>query len=248
MRPSARSAASSTAPSASSSWSARTAASARASSARSETAGCAPASSRRCRTASPPSRDGAFDCVVLDVGESATIDLELVSELVRQCAGRRIPVVLAYSEVGLSEADREKLDRLCRAAGVKPVRSLDRLVDQALLYLHRPIGALSAGAAHPHRAALRDRRGARRQEGPDRRRRHPQHLRDHERPRAAAHGRHLGRDREGGHREAAEHARNRLRPDGHHDAGHGRLRHDAGDPQDRTTSTTFRSSPSRRRR
>jgi CheY-like chemotaxis protein len=87
--------------------------------------------------------DGAFDCVVLDVGESATIDLELLEEIVRQCSGRRIPVVLSYSEVGLSEADREKLDRLCRAVGVKPVRSLDRLVDQTLLYLHRPIGALT---------------------------------------------------------------------------------------------------------
>src|SRR5262249_4848969 len=88
--------------------------------------------------------EDAFDCVVLDVGESATIDLELLSEIVGQCSGRRIPVVLSYSEVGLSEADREKLDRLCRAAGVKPVRSLDRLVDQALLYLHRPVSGLPA--------------------------------------------------------------------------------------------------------
>jgi signal transduction histidine kinase/CheY-like chemotaxis protein len=87
--------------------------------------------------------EGSFDCVVLDLDESATIDLELLSEIVRQCSGRRIPVVLAYSEVGLSEADREKLERLCRAAGLRPVRSLDRLVDQTLLFLHRPIGVLS---------------------------------------------------------------------------------------------------------
>jgi hypothetical protein len=87
--------------------------------------------------------EGAFDCVVLDLDESATIDLELLSEIVRQCSGRRIPVVLAYSEVGLSEDDREKLERLCRAVGVRPVRSLDRLVDQALLFLHRPVGVLS---------------------------------------------------------------------------------------------------------
>jgi signal transduction histidine kinase/CheY-like chemotaxis protein/HAMP domain-containing protein len=85
-----------------------------------------------------------FDCVVLDVGESASIDLDLLSEIVRQCSGRRIPVVLSYSDVGLSADDRDKLDRVCRAAGVKPVRSLDRLVDQALLFLHRPVGALPA--------------------------------------------------------------------------------------------------------
>ncbi len=34
------------------------------------------------------------------------------------------------------------------------------------------------------------------------------------------------------------HAGRRHRPDGHHDARHGRLRHDAGDPQERRGSTT----------
>jgi hypothetical protein len=54
-------------------------------------------------------------------------------------------VVLSYPERGsLAEPDRERLERLCRAAGVKPVRSLDRLVDQTLLHLHRPISGLPA--------------------------------------------------------------------------------------------------------
>ena len=45
----------------------------------------------------------------------------------------------------------------------------------------------------------------------------------------------------------ADDARRRHRPDGHHDAGHGRLRHDAGHPQASTGSRTCRSSPSRPR-
>ncbi len=88
--------------------------------------------------------EGSFDCVVLDVGSTA-LDLDGLAEVIRRCAVLRTPVILSYPEEGsLAEPDREKLDRLCRVAGVKPVRSLDRLVDQTLLHLHRPISGLSA--------------------------------------------------------------------------------------------------------
>jgi HAMP domain-containing protein/signal transduction histidine kinase/DNA-binding response OmpR family regulator len=87
--------------------------------------------------------EGAFDCVVLDLAGPSAQELSALSEVVDRCGARRIPVVLSCSEDRLSEADRQRLDRLCRSGAVKHVRSLDRLVDQALLYLHRPLTRLS---------------------------------------------------------------------------------------------------------
>ncbi|CAG7654752.1 hypothetical protein SBRY_60583 [Actinacidiphila bryophytorum] len=71
-----------------------------------------------------------------------------------------------------------------------------------------------------------------RREGADRRRRHPQRLRPHQRPGAARPDGAVRRERPGGHRGARAVRRHRDRADGHHDAGDGRLRHDDGDPQD----------------
>jgi CheY-like chemotaxis protein len=52
-------------------------------------------------------------------------------------------VVLSCAEDALAEPDRERLERLSRGGFVKRVRSLDRLVDQTLLFLHRPVSRLS---------------------------------------------------------------------------------------------------------
>ncbi|HEX4439823.1 MAG TPA: response regulator, partial [Thermoanaerobaculia bacterium] len=82
-----------------------------------------------------------FDCVVLDASSQHVSALDPIAEIIRQCGNRGIPVVF-HPPVDLSEADRERLERLYRSAGVRPVRSFDRLVDQTLLYLHRPMGQL----------------------------------------------------------------------------------------------------------
>ena len=86
-----------------------------------------------------------------------------------------------------------------QARSVRPSGSLD----QTALFLHSPVSRASAGASAGARDALLDGRGAGGQEGPHRRRRHPQHLRADERARAAEDGGLLGRDGQGGHREAA---------------------------------------------
>jgi CheY-like chemotaxis protein len=93
----------------------------------------------------------AYDCVVLDPGRQPVRDFEAVAEILRQCATRRIPVVLWAPEDGaLPDSERERLDRLCRSGAARSVRSLDRLVDQTLLYLHRPVASL----APEHRARI----------------------------------------------------------------------------------------------
>ena len=83
----------------------------------------------------------SFDCVVLDASTQAPSSLDSLGEVLRQCGSRSIPVVFS-PPAEVSDADRERLERLCRTAGVRPVRSFDRLVDQALLHLHRPMSQL----------------------------------------------------------------------------------------------------------
>jgi CheY-like chemotaxis protein len=86
----------------------------------------------------------AFDCVVFDPGRRSVRDFEAVAEVVRQCATRRIPVVLWLPEDGvLSDPELDRLDRLFRSGAARPARSLDRLVDQALLRLHHPVARLT---------------------------------------------------------------------------------------------------------
>jgi len=86
-----------------------------------------------------------FDCVVVDVAAVVPESLDVVAEIVRRCEARRIPVVISSpEEPALSDADQERFRRLCRGGVARTVRSLDRLVDQTLLYLHRPASRLSA--------------------------------------------------------------------------------------------------------
>ena len=86
----------------------------------------------------------AFDCVVFDPGRGTVRDFEAVAEVLRQCATRRIPVAFWNPVDGaLSEAEKDRLERLCRGGGARSARSLDRLVDHALLFLHRPIASLA---------------------------------------------------------------------------------------------------------
>jgi CheY-like chemotaxis protein len=84
----------------------------------------------------------AFDCIVLEAAAQPAAALEPLAEILRQSASRSIPVVFSPPDAALSESERERFERLYRAGGVRPVRSIDRLVDQALLHMHRPISQL----------------------------------------------------------------------------------------------------------
>jgi HAMP domain-containing protein/signal transduction histidine kinase len=102
----------------------------------------------------------------------------------------------------------------------------------------RPSGAADAGPglldprrrgdvrAHARRHPLRGREGA------DRRRRHPQRVRAHQRPGTARTVGAVRRERPRGHRSAGTARRCDGRPDGHHDARDGRIRDHDGDPSD----------------
>ncbi len=114
----------------------------------------------------------------------------------------------------------------CRLAGAAP--RPDRLLPP-----HAGQDA-ARGEAADARGAVPDRPRARGQEGADRRRRHPEHLRVDEHPRVAEHEDRLGGDGTRRHQPAPDGGGRRHRAHGHHDARDGRDRHDAGHPQDPT--------------
>jgi len=82
-----------------------------------------------------------FDCVVAQICADSR-SLESLEEVVRQCGSRKIPVLL-YGPGQLGEQAEGELDRMARLATVKRIRSSDRLVDQAALFLHLSPARLS---------------------------------------------------------------------------------------------------------
>jgi len=85
----------------------------------------------------------SVDCVVLDLTAMPPESLESAVEIVRQSQTRAIPVVLSASENWTPpETEPHWLDRLWRGAALKPVHSVERLLDQTLLHLHQPVSAL----------------------------------------------------------------------------------------------------------
>ena len=97
----------------------------------------------------------AFDCVVFDPGRGTVRDFEAVVEVLRQCATRRIPVAFWNPVDGaLSEAEKDTPRTSLPGRGARSARSLDRLVDHALLFLHRPIASLAPEPPVPDRETL----------------------------------------------------------------------------------------------
>ena len=188
-------------------------------------------------------------------------------------AGRRLPdrrcARPGVDLAGIARAleTRPQVRRGCRCIVLDDAASRTSRACQELRRAHRAPRAFARAAGRPGRllpASARDAaaRGAappargpapvgRRpagQEGADRRRRHPQHLRADQRARGARHDGDLGRQRP---RRAAHHgctrAPHRHRADGHHDAGDGRHRHHARGAQASRRAAICRSSPSRPR-
>jgi CheY-like chemotaxis protein len=82
---------------------------------------------------------GDFDCLVMAPGISGTIDV--AEKVLQRVTPRRVPVVL-YAPEGLSKKDEAAVKRLTTAGPVKEVQSVERLLDQIVLFLHVPTSAL----------------------------------------------------------------------------------------------------------
>ena len=142
------------------------------------------------------------------------------------------------------QRDEHRLRRLLGSARLTQRPVARAPARRSAVLLHRPLDELPPDRRATIEGLLRQRRRARRHEGADRRRRHPQHLRADQRAGARTDGRRLRRDRPRRDRASCSStARHRRRADGHHDAGHGRLRHDARHPPDAAVPASCRSSP-----
>ncbi|HEV8001868.1 MAG TPA: HAMP domain-containing protein [Planctomycetaceae bacterium] len=90
------------------------------------------------RTAMDHLRTGSIDCVVTATSEPRFADA-FAKWADEHSADVRRPGVVLYSE---EEFDAGVWRRLTQRATISPVRSLDRVLDRTLFYLHRPISGL----------------------------------------------------------------------------------------------------------
>ena len=159
----------------------------------------------------------------------------------RQLGAHTPPILICGPAEPGADADAE-IRNLGRHSVVRYVDSLERLLEETVLFLHRAeIGSLRVAAGDPGLGPPY-RCQARGQERSGSGRRCAQHFCAHHRPRTAWPAGGSRGEWPRGHRDAAEHARHRRRPDGHHDAGDGWLRNHAGDPPDSRSSARFPSS------
>jgi CheY-like chemotaxis protein len=94
------------------------------------------------RDATKALMDATFDLVIIDFDLAETKGFELVDEIREEVGLRDLPIIL-YSNRELSKKEEIHLKRLAQTMPLKDVRSPQRLLDEASLFLHRDISKLS---------------------------------------------------------------------------------------------------------
>ena len=84
-----------------------------------------------------------FDCIVLDLGLPRMSGQRLLDALHEHPVWRDIPVII-YTARDLSPADEQQLRRTAKTIVMKTATSLDRLLDETALFLHRVHSRLPA--------------------------------------------------------------------------------------------------------
>ncbi len=79
---------------------------------------------------------GSFDCVVLGLGMGDVDPFELVETWQKSPGTRELPMVV-YIDNNLTPEQEHAMNRLARHALVRPVFSLDRLLEETAVFLHR---------------------------------------------------------------------------------------------------------------
>jgi len=81
-------------------------------------------------------KSGFFDCAVLDLGLPDMTGFELIS-MIRSELGLADMPIIVYTARDLSTQEATELHKLAEAVIVKDVQSIDRLLDETALFLHR---------------------------------------------------------------------------------------------------------------
>ncbi len=86
--------------------------------------------------------DGShFDCMVLDLSLPGMGGLEFIKTIKTKEALRRLPIIV-YTGKELSKEEHHGLAQLAQTVIIKDVRSPERLLEEAALFLHRPESSL----------------------------------------------------------------------------------------------------------
>jgi hypothetical protein len=80
--------------------------------------------------------DGQFDCMVLDLGLPDMSGFELIEQLKERNYLRDLPIIV-YTARDLTPHEETELKRVAETIIVKDVSSMDRLLDETALFLHR---------------------------------------------------------------------------------------------------------------
>jgi signal transduction histidine kinase/CheY-like chemotaxis protein/HAMP domain-containing protein len=81
-------------------------------------------------------REGSFDCLVLDLGLPDVAGLDLLHTIKKDLGLKELPVIV-YTGKELSVDEEARLKELTDTLIIKDVRSMELLVDETALFLHR---------------------------------------------------------------------------------------------------------------
>ena len=81
-------------------------------------------------------KTGAFDCVVIDLGLPDMTGMELIGTIRKELGLSNLPVIV-YTGRDLNEKELLDLHKMAEAVIVKDVQSIERLLDETALFLHR---------------------------------------------------------------------------------------------------------------
>ena len=86
-------------------------------------------------------KEKQFDCMVLDLGLSDMSGFELIERIKKELGLFNLPIII-YTGKNLTRKEETELRRVAETIIVKDVKSMERLLDETALFLHRVEGNL----------------------------------------------------------------------------------------------------------
>jgi len=87
-------------------------------------------------------QNGIYDCIILDLGLPDKNGMELI-RIIRELKLSPTPPIIVYTGQELTKEQNEELNKYTKSIIIKGVRSEERLLDEATLFLHRVVEDLT---------------------------------------------------------------------------------------------------------